>query len=147
MFPFERTIVPHVIQEEQTLAVLNERSTAREAAKLMSERHIGAVLIVERGRLAGIFSERDLTSRVVAPALDPDKATMAKVMTRNPETIRPTDTVRSALMLMHQRSFRHLPVVEGTKVIGIVSIRDLQRTVMDQIEADILTVAEHLIKS
>ena len=146
MFPFERTIVPHVIQE-QALAVLSESSTVREAATLMSERHIGAVLIVERGRLSGIFTERDITSRVVAPGLDPNKTTMAKVMTRNPGTIAPTDTVRSALTLMHDRGFRHLPVVEGTKVIGIVSIRDLQRTVMDQIEADILTVAEHLIKS
>ena len=146
MFPFERTIVPHVIQE-QTLAVLSERSTVREAAALMSERHIGAVLIVERSRLSGIFTERDLTSRVVAPGLDPYITTMAKVMTRNPETIGPADTVRSALTRMHEHGYRHLPVVEGTKVIGIVSIRDLQRTVMDQIEADILTMAEHLIKS
>ena len=145
MLPIERKIVPHVI-ERQDLATVGGGATARDAAMLMAARRIGAVLVVEDGRLAGIFTERDLLTRVVVAGRDPDETKVAAVMTRHPDTLRPDDSALTALELMNRRGFRHLPVVDGDELVGIVSIRDLYRNVKEQMEADIILLAETLIQ-
>ncbi len=111
----------------------------------MAERGVGAIMVVEDLQLVGIFTERDVATRVVAAGLDPDATKLGQVMTPNPDTLKPTATVRDALDLMKMHGYRHLPVVQGRKLVGIVSIRDLYNTVMDQLEADILLLAEGLI--
>jgi len=146
MLPVERTIVPHVIKRQE-LATLAAGCTVRAAVKLMVQRHIGAVLITERGRLAGIFTERDVTERVVGAGRNPDRTTLGQVMTAKPDAVAPSDSVRAALELMARGGYRHLPVVDGRRLIGIVSIRDLYRSVIDQMEADILVLAEGLLNS
>jgi len=89
----------------------------------MAARNVGAILIVEDGRLIGIFTERDMLVRVVAPGLDALATRLADVMTRAPQTIDPDTTLGYALLLMHKKGFRHLPVVQEGKPIGIVSSR------------------------
>ncbi len=99
-------------------------ASVREAAKLMSENHIGALLVMDEGRLAGIFTERDALNRVLADGRDPDSTPLSEVMTRDPVTLSPQTAVTQALRLMGEVGFRHLPVVENDKVYGIISLRD-----------------------
>lgn len=95
------------------------------AARAMAERRVGAVLVVEQGRLAGIFSERDLLRRVVAPGRALDKTTLHEVMTRNPITASPADDRMSAIVKMQSLGCRHLPILLEGQIVDTVSIRDL----------------------
>ena len=99
------------------------------------------------GRLAGIFTERDLAVRVVAAGRDPARTLLAKVMTPNPDTIAPLATVRDALNQMSGHKYRHPPVVVNDRLVAIVSIRDLHRSIIEQMETDILMLAEALLKA
>lgn len=145
MLPVERTIVPHVLRE-QTLVAIAADASVRDAVKLMTEKKIGAVLIVEERRLVGIFTERDALTRVLAADREPNITPVRAVMTPDPDSVTPWDSVRDALEMMAEHGYRHLPVADDRKVIGIVSIRDLYRSVHDQMESDIMLLAESLIQ-
>ena len=93
------------------------------AAAMMTAKNVGAILVVEGGRLVGICTERDIVFRVVAHGLDPRTTRIAEVMTRDPQTVAPARPFGYALALMHRGGFRHLPVVEDGKPVGIVSAR------------------------
>ncbi len=101
----------------------------REAAARMAERGIGAAIVLDGDRLVGILTERDIL-RAVGSDLD-KSATVEDCMTRDPEFVEPSDTTDHAAALMIHGGFRHLPVVEGDRVVGIVSIRDLMRVTLD----------------
>lgn len=111
--------------EGQTLTVIEPGWTVRNAAERMAERNIGAVAVVDDGTLKGVFSERDIMSRVVAKGLNPDDTTVASVMTKEILVGNPRENVDSALQKMHSIGCRHLPVVENGKLVGMLSIRDL----------------------
>jgi len=145
MIHTERTVVPHAVGE-QSLATLEPSATVLEAARMMAYLRIGALMVVEDDKLLGIFSERDALIRVLAKELDPAATTLAQVMTPNPIVIAPDATVQQALDIMAEKGFRHLPVLEGDKIVAIVSIRDLYRSVKDQMETDILLLAETLLQ-
>jgi CBS domain-containing protein len=100
-----------------------------EVAERMVERDVGAVLVLEQRRLAGILTERDVL-RAVARGLD-ESTTVADWMTRDPDTLEADETTRQAATLMIHGGFRHLPVMEGGEVVGMLSIRDLMRIVLD----------------
>jgi CBS domain-containing protein len=89
----------------------------------MKKGKVGAVLVVEEERLVGIFTERDALFRVIAPGLDPTTTEMRDVMTRDPTTVAPDETFGYALLLMHEHGFRHTPVVENGRPVGVVSAR------------------------
>ena len=93
------------------------------AAKLMANKNVGAVMVVEDERLVGIFTERDIVFRVVARGLDAQTTRLADVMTPAPDTVGPDKPFGYALLMMHERGFRHLPVIQDGKLIGIVSSR------------------------
>ena len=101
----------------------------QEAARRMSARHVGAALVLDGERLLGILTERD----VLRAFADQSEGALrvADWMTANPETIEPSETTGQAAVLMIHGGFRHLPVVDGETVVGIVSIRDLMRLVID----------------
>ncbi len=132
----QRKIVPDIIGE-QTLTALTRSATVREAAELMLERNIGAILVIEDDRLQGIFTERDLTTRVAATGRNPDTTQLGEVMTGDLDTVSPNDTAASVLELMQEHGYRHVPVLDGDQVVGIVSIRDLYAAVKRQLEEDI----------
>lgn len=111
--------------EGQTLWVIDPNWSVRTAAEEMSEKNIGAVAVVESGHLAGIFSERDIMSRVVARGLNPEKTSVHDVMSKELVVAAPQEDVDSALQKMHSIGARHLPVVEEGKLVGMISIRDL----------------------
>jgi CBS domain-containing protein len=100
-----------------------------EVAQRMVDRDVGAVLVMEDGELSGILTERDVL-RAVAAGIE-DQTVVADWMTRDPETMGPDDTTQHAAVLMIHGGFRHLPLVEGSDVVGMLSIRDLMRVVLD----------------
>jgi CBS domain-containing protein len=98
------------------------------AVRQMNAHRVGAALVLENDRLVGIFTERDVL-RAVGEGFPAD-ATVTDWMTRGPETIDPGDPAEHAAVLMIHGGFRHLPVVDGDSVVGILSIRDLMRAVL-----------------
>jgi CBS domain-containing protein len=129
-------IVPDVIGK-QSLVLVGADTTAREAADLMAKHKIGAVMVGEGTTLTGIFTERDLAFKIVAAGRDPDKVRLAEVMTKNPDTLRPDDTAHDALQRMSKGGYRHLPVVDGGKVVGMVSTRDIYGAVLRELEDEL----------
>ena len=119
-----RKLVPSVVKP-QSVAALGSEASVRDAAKLMAERRIGAIVVIDGGRLSGIFTERDLMMRVVKPGLDPKKTPLSLVMTRDIQAVTPGTTLEAALALMYVHRFRHLVVMDGPHLHGIVSMRDL----------------------
>jgi CBS domain-containing protein len=108
----------------QELLTAPAATPVSEAARWMQGRRVGAILVVDGDRLVGIFTERDALFRVVAEKRDPATTLLSDVMTANPTTISPRDSFPTALQIMHAGRFRHVPVVEDGKPVGIVSSRD-----------------------
>src|SRR5947207_2022528 len=108
----------------QTPVTANGEMSVAQAAGLMKERRVGAVLVMHEGRLAGIFTERDALFRVIAEGRDPATTRLVEVMSANPRTISPDRPFGHALHMMHEGGFRHVPVVEEGKPVGVVSARD-----------------------
>jgi CBS domain-containing protein len=99
--------------------------TVLEAARFMKEHNIGALPVLRNGELVGIISERDIMNRVVAAARTPGTTAVSEVMTANPRGVSPDETVEECLYIMREFGFRHLPIVEGKEVKGLVSVRDI----------------------
>jgi CBS domain-containing protein len=112
------------IVRRRALVTADPEMSVREAAELMTRERIGALPVVKQGRLIGIFSERDAMVRVLACGLDPDQTLLAAVMTADPITIDARRPFKHALQMMVDGGFRHVPVVEDGKVVGVVSARD-----------------------
>ena len=100
-------------------------ASARDAAAAMSSKHVASVLVIDNeGGLKGIFTERDMITRVVAADRDPKATPLSEVMTPDPVTISKSHSVRQALVEMKENKLRHLPIMEGGTAVGVVSMRD-----------------------
>jgi CBS domain-containing protein len=104
---------------------IDAEKTVLEAARYMMEYNIGAVAVLRNGELAGIFSERDVLNRVVAAGRTPGHTTVAEVMTPNPRAVNVDESMDECLFIMQEFGFRHLPIVEGKQVKGLLSLRDI----------------------
>jgi CBS domain-containing protein len=111
------------------LLTVSRDMALEETAQRMVDRDVGAVLVMEGDELVGILTERDIL-RAVAAGIQ-DDTLVADWMTRDPDTMSPDDTTQHAAVLMIHGGFRHMPLVEGTEVVGMLSIRDLMRVVLD----------------
>lgn len=129
-----RKIKPDVIGK-QRLLTLPETASVREAARQMNKRDVRCVLIASRGKLEGIFTGTDLI-RLVARGADLDGTVLSDVMTRKPHTIAPGASAVEALRCMQDGRFRHLPVVEKGKLVGVLSRRDFLGQEIDEIERE-----------
>ena len=107
------------------LYFLTPDQTVREAARYMSERRVGAISVIEGTRLVGVLSERDIMARVVAAGLDLDRTRVSDVMTRDIVVGKSDDSHEDGLRKMKQAGCRHLPVIDGDRLMGMVSQRDL----------------------
>lgn len=110
--------------ESQTPITAPNTTIVESAARTMQQHNIGALLVVDGTRLCGIFTERDALFRIVAAGRDPATTRLADVMTAQPQTIHPDEPFLHALRMMHKGRFRHLPVVEFGRPLGMVSVRD-----------------------
>lgn len=116
-----------------------------DAAIVMNNHHIGALVIVDDDRVCGIFTERDILRRVVAVRRDPDQVTVAEVMTRDVVYCRANTKIAEARSVFKNRRIRHLPVVEGNqKIIGMISIGDLNALQAYEQESTIHYLHEYL---
>ncbi len=120
----ERTVFQSMSQRH--VINLGPHASIWEAACVMTKANCGSVLIVDPSTaLLGIVTERDLMTRVVAKALDPQKTQVSDVMTRSPYCVPPETLVSDAVLIMIERGFRHLPIVgPGSKILGVFSVRD-----------------------
>lgn len=116
---------------------LRTDQSVREAARYMAERRVGAASVLDGTRLVGILSERDIMSRVVARGLDPDATRVADVMTRELVVAQEVDSHEDGLRKMRQAGCRHLPVVEGDRLVGMVSQRDLLQVDLSEKDEEI----------
>jgi CBS domain-containing protein len=119
------------VERHMTRNLLTAAPTERlaEAAKKMADRGVGAVVVLDGGRLAGILTERDVLKAVAAGV--EQEATVGERMTRHPETVESDESTDQAAALMIHGGFRHLPVVDGGELKGILSIRDLMRVALE----------------
>jgi len=123
--------------KSQTPFCVDVEHTVLEAARAMVERNIGAVPVLEHGRLVGIFSERDLMRRVVVEGRDPRHTRLRDVMPIDPLTVAPHDDTDQCRLLMHRHGFRHLPVCSGAEVVGVISLRDILLRDLDERDEEV----------
>ena len=112
-------------------------TTIDAAARLMRTHDVGAVLVVDKGHLAGIFTERDALFRVLAEGRDPRTTRLSDVMTHDPQSIHPDKVFGHAMLMMYEGGFRHVPVVENGHPIGVVSARDALAPELQEFESEI----------
>jgi CBS domain-containing protein len=124
------------VMRRRSALMASPDTTVLKAASLMADRNVGAVMVVDGEALVGIFTERDVVFRVVARALDPATTPVAQVMTPEPQTTSPDVPFGSALAVMHAQGFRHMPVLEDGKPIGIVSARSAMDPEMEDFTAE-----------
>jgi CBS domain-containing protein len=124
------------VMDKERLLVAAPHTSVRDAARMMAERRASAVVVVEGGRLAGIFTERDAVFRVLAEGRVPDTTAIAEVMTRDPKSVAPDETFGYALLVMHENGFRHVPVVEDGTPIGMVTARDALDPDLEEFESE-----------
>jgi CBS domain-containing protein len=120
-----------------SIAALPPGATVLEAARLMNERHIGSVIVIEKDRLVGIFTERDVMRRVVAEGRDAAKTVLSDVMTSAVAVAAPHTTLDEIRRVIREKRIRHVPVVADDHVLGMISIGDLNR---DQHDTDVQTI-------
>lgn len=116
------------IIEGKPLVFVDVRENVRSVVITMADKNIGAVAVLDSDQLVGVFTERDLMTRVVAPGLSPDDTEVSEVMTREIVVAAPDDGVQECLQRMHLLNCRHLPVVDEGHLVGMISLRDLLQT-------------------
>jgi CBS domain-containing protein len=122
-----------------TLHTVRPDDTVYDALKLLAEYEVGALVVMDGGRMAGVVSERDYTRKVALQGRNSKETRVSEIMTPNVFVVTPQTRTRECMALMREKRIRHLPVVEANRVLGMISIRDL----MDDIIADHeLTIAQ-----
>jgi CBS domain-containing protein len=118
---FEKSI--STVMRRSDVLKLSPSLSVAEAARRMAKKNVGAVVVMEGERLVGIFTERDIVFRVVARGLDLNDTRIADAMTPAPYIIGPDEPFGCASVIMHEKGFRHMPVMKNSKLVGIVSAR------------------------
>lgn len=121
-------------------------SPVLDAIRLMAEHGIGALLVMQGSKLAGIISERDYARKVILMGRSSSDTPVSQIMTASVTTVRPNQSAQECMSLMTNGHFRHLPVVEGERVIGMLSIGDLVRAVLEE-QQQTIEQLEHYIRS
>jgi CBS domain-containing protein len=104
---------------------IDPNATVIAAIRLMDEKNVGALPVVDNGRLVGIVSERDYTRKVILKERSSQEILVSEIMTKQLLTVAPSDSVTECMRIMTEKRVRHLPVLEGTDLVGILSIRDV----------------------
>jgi CBS domain-containing protein len=127
-----KPIVELLKKRDSTLFQVAPDVLVFDGLKLLAEYGVGAMLVIDKGQLVGVFSERDYTRKVALQGRNSRETTVADIMTREVISVAPDTGTRACMSLMSQKKIRHLPVIKGDKVLGLISIRDI----MDDIIAD-----------
>ena len=132
------------IMREGFLFAVRKDATVAEAARTMTEKNVGIVVVLENERLVGVFSERDAVQRVIDKGLDPATTAVGEVMTTELVVADEDDDYRTAMRAMDGANIRHVPVVRKTQVVSMLSIRDLMRIDMQRMDAELRFLSEYL---
>jgi CBS domain-containing protein len=124
------------VMDPAKLLTAPPETTVDDAARLMAKKNAGAILVVEAGKLVGIFTERDAVFRVIAQGRDVKATLLGEAMTKEPHTVGPDRSFGFALLLMQKHGFRHVPVVDNGKPVGIVSARSALDPDMEEFVAE-----------
>jgi CBS domain-containing protein len=130
----------------QQIHSIRPDSPVLEAIRVMAEHGIGALLVMQGSELAGIVSERDYARKVILKGRSSSDTPVSQIMTAAVTTVRPGQSTQECMSLMTEGHFRHLPVVEGGRVIGMLSIGDLVRAVLEE-QQQTIEQLEHYIRS
>jgi len=125
------------VMDKKKMLTAPPETTVSEAAELMANRNAGAVMVVEKGLLVGIFTERDAVFRVIAKGLDARTTHLTEVMTKSPQTVDPDKPFGFALLMMYENGFRHVPVIQNGKPVGIVSARNALDPDLDEFKYEV----------
>ncbi|MBI1769787.1 MAG: CBS domain-containing protein [Bacteroidetes bacterium] len=133
--------VRNILQSKhETIFTVGPDLTVYRAIELMCQKNIGAIIIEENGKLAGIFTERDYARKVVLKGKSSKATLLGELMTRNPFTVSSESTIEECMGLMNDKRIRHLPVVDDGRLSGVISIGDLIRFIIEEQR----TIIEHL---
>lgn len=133
-----------LIHKTSALWTIAPEATVFEAIKLMADKNIGSLLVMSGNRLVGLFTERDYTRKVALHGKTSKETLVAEIIPRNVITITPDDSVEDCMRLMTENRVRHLPVVESTKVVGIISIGDLVNWIISTQNAHIEQMEQYI---
>lgn len=131
-------------RKAQTIHQVPSTASVLDAARVMNDHKIGSVIVMNENRMVGILTERDILTRVVARQADPASTRVSEVMTRQVLTCRPSTKLNEARLVMRERRIRHLPVLDGERVVGMVSIGDLNHAEHDILIETIQTMEAYI---
>jgi CBS domain-containing protein len=123
---------------------LSTEASVLEAIRMMAEHRIGSVLVMENGKLTGIVTERDYARKVILLGRSSGETPIADIMSSPVVSVKPTDTVSHCMALMTDNKFRHLPVCDGDDVLGLISIGDLVKAVIEQQQEEISQLQHYI---
>src|SRR3954470_12948523 len=132
---------------EREVYYVDPARTVLDTVRYMVARNIGAVAVVKDGDLVGIFTERDLMKRVVSHGLDVAQTIVRHVMTPDPKTVSPDDRITECTRLMKDNNFRHLPICDGKRLKGVISLRDLILHDLAQKDGEVQAMRAYLSQS
>ncbi len=126
----ETTVRQLLDGKESKVYTIGSDATVLDGLKVLAEARIGVLPVIEEGKLVGIFSERDYARKIILEGRRSEETQIREIMTVNVSYVSPDQTVKECMTLMNKNRFRHLPVVEGEAVVGIVSIGDVVRSIL-----------------
>lgn len=131
-------------EKNNVVQTIKAEDTCYHCATLLSQFGIGALLVMDGEKLQGIISERDLINKLVSKKREPTQVKISEVMTHNVLTVTSDTSVQKAMEIITERRFRHLPIVDNGKLIGIISIGDITRWIMLQQQQEISALTEYI---
>ncbi len=130
--------------KSRALHAVSTKVTVLEAVQKMNQHKVGAILVMEGEKLVGIFTERDVLTRVISATLDPRVTVITEVMTKNVLTIAPEATVQEVMDLFAEKRCRHLPVIQTGELVGLISIGDVSRWVANVHRAEAESLRQYI---
>ena len=131
-------------QRDGTLWHARPDDTVFQALELLAAYEVGALMVMNGGALAGVFSERDYTRKIALQGRNSKATTVAEIMTRNVISVSPQTGTRTCMALMSEKKIRHLPVLDGSTVLGMISIRDIMDDIIATHEATIAQLENYI---
>ena len=123
-----------IARKHTPLVSIAPDATVLVALTLMSEKHVGFLAVLDKGALAGVLSERDCARRVILGRLGADNTAVREIMTTRVHSVQPGTKIPECVRLMHEREIRHLPVLRGNEILGVLSVRDIMGALIERHE-------------
>src|SRR5215467_5245151 len=140
------TVKDALAQKSGALIHVRSGDMVVEALRQMRDKRVRSVLVIDDGELVGIVTQGDCAIKVLLPGLDAKQTPVGQVMTGNPVTVRPDDPLDGCMAMMAERSFRHLPVLDAGKVVGVISIGDVVKEIIRDLEHNVDDLMGYIMK-